>query len=124
MLQAILFLLIVVAGTGGELCISRSMKSIGEIHDFRPRSLIQFVRAALRLRWTQAGVALMALGFFSLVVVLSFDEVSFVVPFTALSYVAGALGARVFLGERISRHRWLGIATVALGVTIVWWSKR
>ena len=124
MLQAIFFLLIVVAGTAGELCISRAMKSIGEIHDFGPRSLIQFVGQALRLRWTQAGIALMTLGFFSLVGILSFDDVSFVIPFTALSYVAGALGARVFLGERISPHRWLGIAAVTLGVTIVWWSKR
>lgn len=124
MLQVVLFFFIVVAGTGGELCISRAMKSIGEIHDFRPRSLIRFVGRALRLPWAQLGIGLMSLGFFSLVGILSFDEVSFVVPFSALSYVAGALGARLFLGERISRHRWLGIAAVTLGVTLVWWSKR
>jgi drug/metabolite transporter (DMT)-like permease len=124
MLQAILFFFIVVAGTAGELCISRAMKSIGEIHDFRPWSLIQFVGKALRLGWTQLGVALMALGFFSLVAILSFDEVSFVVPFSALSYLAGAVGARLLLGERITRNRWLGIAVVTVGVTLVWWSKR
>lgn len=124
MLQAILFFLIVVAGTCGEICISRAMKSIGEIHDFRLRSLIQFVRRALGLRWTWAGIALMSLGFFSLVAILSFDEVSFVVPFSALSYVAGAFGARLLLGERISGHRWLGIAAVTVGVTLVWWSNR
>jgi drug/metabolite transporter (DMT)-like permease len=124
MLQAVLFFFIVVAGTSGELCISRAMKSIGEIHDFRPRSLIRFVFRALSLRWTWAGIALMSLGFFSLVAILSFDQVSFVVPFSALSYVAGALGARLLLGERISRHRWLGIAAVTVGVTLVWLSKR
>jgi drug/metabolite transporter (DMT)-like permease len=124
MLQAVLFFFIVVAGTGGELCVSRAMKSIGEIHDFRPRSLVRFVRRALGLRWTWAGIGLMSLGFFSLVGILSFDDVSFVVPFTALSYVAGALGAHLLLGERISRHRWLGIAAVTIGVTLVWWSKR
>ncbi len=123
MLQAILFFFIVVAGTGGELCVSRAMKSIGEMHDFRPASLIRFVWRALHLRWMWAGITLMALGFFSLVGILSFDEVSFVVPFSALSYVAGALGARLFLGERITRSRWIGIATVTLGVTLVWWSK-
>ena len=124
MLQAILFLFIVVAGTGGELCISRAMKSVGEIHDFRPRSLIRFVGHALSLPWTWAGIGLMSLGFFSLVAILSFDDVSFVVPFSALSYVAGAFGARVLLGERISRNRWLGIGAVTIGVTLVWWSHR
>lgn len=123
MLQAVLFFFIVVAGTGGELCISRAMKSIGEIHDFRPGSLIRFVGRALRLPWTLAGIGLMALGFFSLVGILSFDDVSFVVPFSALSYAAGAIGARVLLGERISLHRWVGIVAVTLGVTLVWWSK-
>jgi drug/metabolite transporter (DMT)-like permease len=35
---------------------------------------------------------------------------------------AGAFGAKAFLGERITRHRWLGIAIVSLGVTLVWLS--
>jgi drug/metabolite transporter (DMT)-like permease len=43
---------------------------------------------------------------------------------SALSYAAGAFGAKVFLGERITRNRWIGIAVVCVGVSIVWWSKR
>ena len=124
MVQAILFFFIVVAGTAGELCISRAMKSIGEIHDFRPMSLLRFVGRALTLRWTWAGIFLMSLGFFSLAAILSFEEVSFVVPFSALSYVAGAVGARILLGEKITPHRWVGIFAVTIGVTLVWWSKR
>jgi len=124
MLEFILFFLIVVAGTGGELCLSRAMKSIGEIHDFRPSSLLRFIGQAVRLPWLWAGIILMALGFFSLLAILSFLEVSFVVPVSALSYAAGAFGAKLFLGERITRHRWVGIAIVTVGVTLVWWSRR
>src|SRR6202007_2307343 len=124
MLQAVLFFIIVVAGTGGKLSVSRAMKSIGEIHKFDPRSLLRFVGRALRLPWMWIGVSLMTLGFFALIAILSFDDVSFVVPFSALSYIAGALGARILLGERISRDRWVGIAAVTLGVTLVWWSRR
>jgi drug/metabolite transporter (DMT)-like permease len=123
MLETLFFFFIVVAGTGGELCVSRAMKSIGEVHDFRPSSLVRFVLQALRLPWMWAGVAMMALGFFSLLAILSFREVSFVVPVSALSYAAGALGAKLLLGERITRHRWLGIAVVTLGVTLVWLSR-
>jgi drug/metabolite transporter (DMT)-like permease len=124
MREAVLFFFIVVAGTAGELCVSRAMKSIGEVHDFGPKSLLRFVLQALRLPWMWLGIALMSLGFFSLLAILSFQEVSFVVPVTALSYAAGAFGAKAFLGERISAHRWMGIAVVCLGVTIVWWSRR
>jgi drug/metabolite transporter (DMT)-like permease len=33
-------------------------------------------------------------------------------------------GAKAFMGERVSRNRWIGIAVVCLGVTFVWWSGR
>lgn len=124
MIEAILFFFIIVAGTGGELCVSRAMKSIGEVHDFRPSALVRFVLRAFRLPWMWVGITLMTLGFFSLLAILSFREVSFVVPFSALSYAAGAFGAKIFLRERITRHRWLGIAVVTLGVTLVWLSRR
>jgi drug/metabolite transporter (DMT)-like permease len=124
MREAVLFFFIVVAGTAGELCVSRAMKSIGEVHDFSPKSLLRFILQALRLPWMWLGIALMSVGFFSLLAILSFQEVSFVVPVTALSYAAGAFGAKAFLGERISANRWMGIAVVCLGVTIVWWSRR
>jgi drug/metabolite transporter (DMT)-like permease len=69
------------------------------------------------------GVGLMTMAFFSLLAILSIEKVSFVVPVTALSYVAGALGGRFFLGEKISRSRWTGIALVCLGVTLVFLGK-
>lgn len=77
MLEAVLFFFIVVAGTGGELCLSRAMKSVGEVHDFGPKSLAKFVWHAFRLPWLWLGIVLMSLGFFSLLAILSFLEVSF-----------------------------------------------
>src|SRR5258706_16464293 len=124
MREAVLFFFIVVAGTGGELSVSRAMKGVGEVHDFRPKSILRFVLQSLRLPWMWLGIALMSLGFFSLLAILSFQEVSFVVPVSALSYAAGAFGAKAFLGGRISRNRWMGIAVGCLGVPIRWWSKR
>jgi drug/metabolite transporter (DMT)-like permease len=124
MLTGLLFFLIIVSGTGGELCVSRAMRGMGEVHDFRPHSILMFVLKGLRQPWMWVGVSMMAIGFFSLLAILSFRDVSFVVPVSALSYAAGAFGAKGFLGERISKNRWLGIAVVCVGVTIVWWSGR
>ena len=124
MREALLLFMVVFAGTGGELCVSRAMKAAGEVTDFRPASLLRFVWRAIRVRWTWLGVALMTLAFFSLLGMLSIEQVSFVVPVTALSYAAGALGAAVFLREHVSGQRWLGVLIVCIGVTMVWLSKR
>ena len=123
MREAIFLFIVVVVGTGGELCISRAMKVVGEVHDFRPSAILRFVLRAMRVGWMWIGIALMTVAFFSLLAMLSIENVSFVVPVTALSYAAGALGAMLFLHERISAQRWLGVLIVCIGVTLVWLSK-
>lgn len=124
MLEFIFLFLIVAAGTSGELCVSHAMKTLGEVHDFRPSALLQFVWRAARVAWMWVGVGFMTLAFFSLLALLSMENVSFVVPITALSYAAGAIGATLFLREKISTQRWLGVLMVCIGVTLVWLSRR
>lgn len=124
MLESVLLFLVVVAGTGGELCTSRAMKSIGEVHDFRPSALARFVWRAAHVGWMWLSIALSAVAFGALLTMLSVQDVSFVVPVTALSYAAGAMGATFLLREHISWERWLGIAVVCVGVTLVWLSQK
>jgi drug/metabolite transporter (DMT)-like permease len=124
MREFIFLFLIVAAGTGGELCITRAMKKIGEVTDFRPVALIKFLLCAAGVAWTWIGIAMMALAFFALLAMLSIENVSFVVPVTALSYAAGAVGATIFLRERVNKQRWIGVFIVCVGVTIVWLSRR
>jgi drug/metabolite transporter (DMT)-like permease len=121
--EAILFLIIIMVGTGGELCVTRAMKDIGEVHDFRPAALLRFIRRAFLVGWMWIGIAMMTVAFFALLAALSFENVSFVVPVTALSYGAGAVGAMLFLRERISLQRWVGVLIVCAGVTIVLLTK-
>ena len=123
MRELFLLIIIVVAGTGGELCVTRAMKEIGEVTDFRPAALVRFVLRALMVGWMWVGIAMMTVAFFALLAALSFENVSFVVPVTALSYAAGAVGAVLFLRERISAQRWIGVLVVCLGVTIVLLTK-
>ena len=117
--EVILFTLIMVAGTGGELCVSRAMKSIGEVHDFRPKSILQVIGRALTVPWMWLGLGLMTTAFLSLLGVLAVEDVSLVVPVTAISYVFGTLGGKFFLKERVSKHRWAGVLLVCLGATLV-----
>jgi hypothetical protein len=122
--EFVLFLLIMVAGTAGELCMARAMRTIGEVKDFRPVALVGVAVRAMQVSWTWLGLGLMALAFFSLLGVLAVENVSFVVPVTALSYVAGTFGGKVFLREQVTGPRWLGVLLVCLGVSLVLLGKR
>jgi drug/metabolite transporter (DMT)-like permease len=117
---AIFVLLVVVAGTSGEMFVSRAMKGIGEVTSLRPGAICRVVLRALAEPWMWAGLGMMMLAFFSLLVLLSRANVSFVVPVTALSYVMAALGGRFFLNEQVNASRWIGVCLVCLGVALVW----
>jgi drug/metabolite transporter (DMT)-like permease len=120
---AVLLLLVVCCSTAGELCITRAMKSAGEAMSFHPRELLRVFGRALRLGWMWTGLMLMMVSFLAMLAVLSMENVSLVVPATALSYAGGAYGSRVFLGERITHLRWVGVLLVCIGVALVWQGK-
>lgn len=124
MREALLLFVVVVSGTGGEICVTRAMKRVGEVTDFRPMALVRVILRAMKVSWMWIGISMMALAFFSLLAVLSIENVSFVVPVTALNYAAGALGGKFFLGERVTPRRWAGVLIVCIGVTLVWLGKR
>jgi drug/metabolite transporter (DMT)-like permease len=119
MRDVILFSLVIVAGTFGELCVSRAMKIVGEVKDFRPAAVLGVMARALRVSWMWIGLLMMATAFFSLLAVLSRQNVSLVVPVTALNYGAGALGGKFFLKEQVTPRRWAGVLLVCVGVTVV-----
>ena len=95
------------------------MKRVGEVRSLAFGSLLNFLRRALRDTWFWLGIGLLVCSFFSLLALLSWQDVSFVIPATALSYVTGALAAKLLLGEHLTPLRWTGIVMVSLGVALV-----
>ena len=120
MRTAFILTVVVLTGTGGELSITHAMKRIGEVHEFSPMAVLRVVGRALREAWLWVGILLMAVSFFSFLTMLSWYPVSFVVPVTSLAYVAGALGAKFLLNERLSVTRWVGILFICAGVALAW----
>jgi multidrug transporter EmrE-like cation transporter len=110
---------LIFGSTGGEIAITRGMKATGEPERLRPKELLRFLGKALCSGWFWAGVPLMALSFYALLVLLSWEPISFVIPASALSYVVGAFGAKYILGEDVSVARWIGVVFVCAGVALV-----
>jgi drug/metabolite transporter (DMT)-like permease len=118
--RLVLFIaIVVIAGTAGDIAMSHAMKQLGEVHPLTPSVIIKAISRAFRLRWMWIAVTLMAVGFFSLLALLSWADVSVVVPATALTYVSGALGAKFLLKEHVTPLRWLGVLLVCLGVAFI-----
>jgi hypothetical protein len=103
----ILYILIIFAGTAGEMCMSRAMKIVGEVTDFRPHAIAVSIGRAMKLPWFWTGLVGMALAFFSLLAILSVAKASFVFPATALSYAVGTLGgnAPALVGSSAGLYR-------------------
>jgi len=111
--------ILILGSTGGEIAITHGMKSVGEPERLRPLAVLQFLGRAVRNGWFWAGVPLMALSFYALLVLLSWEPISLVIPASALSYVAGTFGAKFILGEDVSVARWTGVILVCIGVALV-----
>jgi multidrug transporter EmrE-like cation transporter len=116
---ALALAVLILGSTGGEIAITHGMKSTGEPARLRPRALLQFLGRALCNGWFWAGIPLMALSFYSLLVLLSWEPITLVIPASALSYVVGTFGAKYILGEDVSVARWVGVLLVCAGVALV-----
>jgi drug/metabolite transporter (DMT)-like permease len=111
--------IVVLGGTGGDIAVSHAMKQIGEIEVLHPAAIWRVLLRAFRMGWMWIGIGLMAVSFFSLLALLSWADVSIVVPATALSYVAAAIGAKYVLHEEVAPVRWAGVLLVCAGVALV-----
>jgi uncharacterized membrane protein len=118
MLSGVLVLLMVLTGTGGKLALSGGMKRVGEVGGLSVAGLARTVAGALRQPWIYAGIVLDALAFLFMLALFTREDLSFVAPVTALSYVTGTFGARFLLGEQVCGRRWIGTLLVVAGVTL------
>jgi len=112
---------VVVASTVGDVLQSQAMKEIGDLGLVRrSEGLGAVIRRVVASARFMLGLGFMAIGFFSLLVALSWGDVSIVGPASAsLTFIANALAARIYLKERMDRRRWLAALCVAGGVALL-----
>ena len=69
--------------------------------------------------WAALGVALLILWLLSRMTLLSWADLSYILPVTSIGYVLVAFVGRWLLDERITRLRWAGIVLIMAGVALV-----
>lgn len=109
-LMAVVFL-----GSVGNAALSRGMKAVGNV----TLSNWTSVFSAMANPWVLGGTVLLILFMACYLSALSWADLTYVLPATALGYVVTALLAQWFLHETITPQRWLGIVLITLGVGFV-----
>jgi uncharacterized membrane protein len=75
--------------------------------------------AAIFQPWVIAGISLLILWLLSRMALLSWADLSYVLPVTSLGYVANAIVGRFLLNEEITPMRWAGTALIVAGTVLV-----
>ena len=65
------------------------------------------------------GIALLIVWLLSRMALLSWADLSYVLPLTAIGYIITAVMGRVVLNEQISASRWSGTVLIVAGTALV-----
>jgi ceramide glucosyltransferase len=114
----LLLALLVTFSSVGEILSAKGMRQVGDV-SHRPREILRAVGRAVRNKYLFLSVCFLALSFFTFLSLLSYADLSYVVPLTAVSYITNTVGAKLLLKEKISRSRWAGTLLVAAGVAVI-----
>ena len=112
---------IVVGAVAGDVLMAHAMRSIGDLGSiYHTQGLWRTVARVVSSGRFLAALACMALTFFTLLVALSWDDLSLVGPAaSALTYVGNAIGAKLFLREKVDSRRWVSALLVCAGVALL-----
>ena len=94
---------LVVGSSLGEILSAKGMRKVGDV-SFRPRALIGALGRMFRSPYLFGGVACLAVAFFSFISLLSYADLSFVAPLTAV-IIHHQHPGRAILSESESRNR-------------------
>jgi drug/metabolite transporter (DMT)-like permease len=119
MKTAVIMAIIVLADSAGNILLTKGMRQVGEVSTLAPKELLAIAGKIVRNRHFLVSILFMAVHFVGYLAVLSWADLSFVFPATAMVYVISTLAAKFLLGETISSHRWAGTMLVCLGVGLV-----
>jgi uncharacterized membrane protein len=111
----LILLCVSIFAAAGDVCLGRGMRDFGAVSSANIGSLL----TVLLNPWIITGISLLVLFFASYLTALSWADLTYVLPATAISYVLMALFAKALLHEHITLSRWLGILLITIGVGFV-----
>jgi uncharacterized membrane protein len=114
----VMILVMVLCANVGDLMLKRGMTKIGAVQ-LSPAGLEHAFRLTVTNGTIWIGI-LFLIGFtISYMTVMSWADYSYVMPAGAFGYALLTLLAVIFLHERVSARRWVGVVLICIGVLLV-----
>src|SRR5438093_4151500 len=107
--------LVILANVLGNFSLSHGMRKVGATVSVS----VPFYLSAFTNPWVDVGVALLILWLLAQLSLLSWADLSYVLPVTAIAYVLTAILGRVIAGEPVVAIRWIGILLMTAGASLV-----
>ena len=117
--QWLLVLLVVLVDSAGNIFFTKGMKQVGEVTTLQLPELLRLAKRAVNNSMLGLGMVCMTIGFFLFIVLLSWADLSFIMPATALGYPVSILGTRYILKENVTAARFAGAVFVCIGVALI-----
>jgi len=111
--------LAMLAQVAGNILLSKGMKGISLDPAMGPSYWSWFAFQALERPKVWLGMLLLIIFFGLFTVLLSWADLSFVLPASSFGYVLNVALAHHFLLEPVSGARWCGTALISIGVIMV-----
>jgi len=115
----VLLFLLVLLGSVGNTILSKGMRDAGDLDISHFGALVAGAARVLTSGTIWLGIAMMLAFMVCHMLVLSWADYSFVMPFSAIAYALVPLLAFLFLHEEVSTARWIGIVLIVLGVVLI-----
>jgi drug/metabolite transporter (DMT)-like permease len=114
-------LAVVLFSSAGDILLAKAMTRIGDLGRlFASAGLVAVLRAIFTSGLFMSAIVCMALAYFSMLVALSWADLSLAAPATAsLTFVFSAIAAKYFLQEDVNPRRWIAVGLVCVGVFLL-----
>ncbi len=109
-------IVMVLADSIGDLLNARGMRHIEEITSFSLKSILRWIWSIFTNVSIVVGISCQAIALLLFISLLSWDDLSFVRPASAIGYLITIVSAKYLLQEKINKGRWIGIGLILSGV--------
>jgi drug/metabolite transporter (DMT)-like permease len=107
----------------GIVLLKKGMTAIGSPGVTNAAELGRVMKAGVTNTSILLGILFEAVFFACLLVLMNRSDISFLWPLTALSFVFATFAAMMFLGEKVSSLRWVGVVLIMAGAACISYSE-
>ena len=112
---AVVSLVVIATNVFANYALTRGLRQVGVVESWSPWPYVE----AFSKPWVAVGVIFMAVWLITRLALLSWADLTYVLPVNSFSYVLSAVVGAVYINEHVSALRWLAVSIITVGILLV-----